>query len=110
MTGGLLLPALTLGFLAWLVPKLYSMVLPEGIRPLLLNGVLSAVTLATVTGAFFFGTYIVSGVPIDRILDLGIIGNLVFFGRLGASAALIWAPIMLLSLAGLPRTWVRAVW
>ena len=110
MTGGLILPALTLGFLAWLVPKLYSMVLPEGVRPLLLNALLSSVTLAALVGAFFLGTYIASGIPLDRILDLGLVGNVVFFGRLGASSALIWAPIMLLSLAGLPRTWVRAIW
>ena len=110
MTGGLILPAMVLAFLAWLVPKLYSMVLPEGVRPLLLNALLSSVTLAALVGAFFLGTYIASGIPLDRILDLGLVGNVVFFGRLGASSALIWAPIMLLSLAGLPRTWVRAIW
>ena len=110
MTGSLILPAVALGFLAWLVPKLYSMILPEGVWPLALNAVMSAVTLSVFAGGFFVALYLGEGIPLDRILDLGVIGNLVFFGRLSASTALIWGPIMVLSLAGLPRTWVKSVW
>ncbi|RYH03951.1 hypothetical protein EU805_00845 [Salipiger sp. IMCC34102] len=110
MLGGLVLPAMALGFLAWLVPKIYSMVLPEGAWPLVLNAVLSAFTLAALAAAFFLALYLREGIPLDRIVDLGLWGNAVFFGRLSASTALIWGPIMVLSLAALPRTWVRAVW
>ena len=110
MVESLILPAMGLGFLAWLVPKLYSMILPEGVWPLVLNAVLSALSLAAFAGGFFVMLYVAEGIPLDRILDLGVIGNLVFFGRLSGSTALIWGPIMVLSLAGLPRTWTRTVW
>ena len=110
MVGDLILPAMGLGFLAWLVPKLYSMVLPEGVWPLALNAAISTLSLAALAGGFFVVLYVAEGIPLDRILDLGIVGNLLFFGRLSGSTALIWGPIMVLSLAGLPRTWTRAVW
>ncbi|KQI68297.1 hypothetical protein AN189_10815 [Loktanella sp. 3ANDIMAR09] len=110
MIDSLLLPAMVLALLAWLVPKLLSMLLPEGIRPLVLNGVLSSVILCVITGGYFMALYVISGIPFDRILDLGIAGNIVFFGKLALSTALIWGPIMVLSLAGLPRTWVDVVW
>lgn len=110
MVDGLFFPAMGLGLLAWLVPKLYSMLLPEGVLPLILNGALSTFTLIMLTAGFFVWQYWRSGVPIDRILELGVIGNVMFFGRLGLSAAILWAPIMLLSVAGLPRTWVKVTW
>ncbi|MBS1301076.1 hypothetical protein [Loktanella sp. SALINAS62] len=110
MTAALLIPAMALALIAWLVPKLLSMILPEGIKPLIVNGVLSALILCILTGVYFVFLYLQGGIPLNRILDLGIVGNVVFFGRLALSTSLIWAPFMLLSLAGLPRTWVNAVW
>jgi hypothetical protein len=32
------------------------------------------------------------------------------FGRLAVVSALIWGPIMLLSVAGLPKHWVKETW
>ncbi len=110
MNDGLLLPALTLGLLGWLVPKLWSMVLPEGFKALLLNALLSAITVTTITSLFFIWAYWNAGVTIGRLLDQGLIGNIVYFGRLGLSAAIIWAPMAGISLLGLPRLWVRTPW
>jgi len=106
----LLIPAMALACLSWVVPKLLSMVLPEGVRPLILNGLLSTLILVTVVAVFFIVLYVRNGVPLSRILDLGLVGMAFYFGRLALAAGLILAPIMVLSVAALPRTWQKAVW
>jgi hypothetical protein len=110
MTEGLLIPAILLGLLGWLVPKLWSMVLPEGFPALAANAVLSAAVLTGITALYFMGVYWAAGVTLARLIDQGVIGNVVYFGRLGLAAAIIWAPMMGIALMGLPRTWVRIRW
>ena len=110
MTGGLLIPAIALGLLGWLVPKLWSMILPEGVPALAFNAILSGVTLILITAVYFMVSYWQAGVTLDRLLDQGLVGNLVYFGRLGLSSAIIWGPLMGLSLMGLPRMWVTRTW
>jgi hypothetical protein len=110
MSGSLLLPALVLGLIAFAVPRLLSLVLPEGITLLLLNGFLSTVLLFVISAVFFLCLYLWQGLSVAQIMDPGLAAALVLFGRLGLSAAIIWAPIMLLSVAGLPRKWVKETW
>ena len=110
MTGGLLIPALAFGLLGWLVPKLWSMVVPEGIPGLFAIAILSALTLAGVTGLYFLLSYWMAGITLARLSDQGVLFNIVYFGRLGLSAAIIWGPMMGISLMGLPRTWTRSTW
>lgn len=110
MTTGLLIPAIGLGLLGWLVPKLWSMILPEGIPGLFAIAILSALTLAGLTGCYFVFSYWRAGVTLMRLIDQGITGNIAYFGQLGLSAAIIWGPMMGLSLMGLPRTWTRVTW
>jgi hypothetical protein len=110
MTEGLLIPAIALGLLGWLVPKLWSMVLPEGLPALAVNAVLSALVLTTLTSIYFMVQYWAAGVTLARLIDQGLLGNAIYFGRLGLAAAIIWAPMIGLSLMGLPRTWVRVTW
>jgi len=107
---GLLLPAVVLAVLAWLIPKLWSRVLPEGVKPLMLNALLSTVSMFVATSLFFVVLYTWQDAPMAEILAEGFGANAVFFGQLGLSSALIWAPIMVLSLASLPRRWTKAVW
>lgn len=110
MTDGLLIPALILALLAWMVPKLWSMVLPEGVRPLMLNAFLSTIVLFALSSLFFMALYVWQGVVADDLARFGWVENIVFFGRLGLIAGLIWAPIMVISVANLPRHWTKAVW
>ncbi|MBU2359251.1 MAG: hypothetical protein KKB02_10015 [Alphaproteobacteria bacterium] len=110
MTTGLLLPALALGLLGWLVPKLWSMLLPDGFGALALNAVLSALTVTALTALYFVVAYWQAGMTLDRLLEEGAAGLMIYFGRLGLSAAIIWAPMMGLSLVGLWRSWVRTPW
>lgn len=107
---GLLIPAMILAFLAWIVPKLLSLVLPEGVRPLLLNALLSTLLLFVISTLFFVVLYAVQGVGVAEMSEYGFSANAVFFGRLGLISGLVWAPVMVLSVANLPRHWVTKVW
>ncbi|WP_386679598.1 hypothetical protein [Loktanella sp. R86503] len=110
MIEGLLVPAIGLGLLGWLVPKLWSMVLPEGLPALAVNAVLSAMVLTALTGLFFVTQYWAAGASWAQWSKLGLLNNMVYFTRLGLAAAIIWGPLMGVSLMGLPRTWVRIKW
>lgn len=110
ISDSLLLPALGLGFLGFLVPRLLARVLPEGVKPLMLNALLSTFILFVLAGLGFFLLYVGQGADAGALLEPGFFANAVFFGRLGLASALIWAPIMILSVAGLPRKWVKETW
>lgn len=110
MVAAFALPAVLLAVLGWLVPRLVARMLPEGVRPLMLNAGLSTVLMAMLGAVFFAGLYAVQGMPLASLTEAGLLAALVHFGRLSVSAALIWAPIMILSLANLPRRWVRETW
>jgi hypothetical protein len=107
---GLILPAAFLALLGWLVPRLLSLVWPEGVWPLLLLALASAVLMMGLGMAFFAGLYVWQGVPFAMLTEAGWGPFLLHFLRLGSISALLWAPIMVLSVAGLPRHWTRATW
>ncbi|KIT16470.1 hypothetical protein [Jannaschia aquimarina] len=87
----------------WAVPRLAARVLPEGVGWLILNGAVSTVVLAGLAVVAFVWLY-------------GEAGDVVWsqdpwhFVRLSASAAILWGPMMVLSLAGLPKRWKEVVW
>lgn len=110
LSDALFLPALVLAVLAFAVPRLFGLVLPEGVKPLLLNAFASTFSLFIISGGFFFCLYLWQGLSVAQITEPGLASTVVFFGRLGLSAAIIWAPIMILSVAGLPRKWVKETW
>lgn len=110
LADGLVIPALALALTGWLVPKLMSLFWPEGVRALFaLAFVATLVMLALGTG-FFVALYVWQGVPLVTLFDAGWAAGLWHFARLGLISALLWAPIMVLSVAGLPRHWVRETW
>ena len=106
----LILPALLLAGVAFVVPRLLAKVLPEGVKPLLLNAFLSTLILFVLIAAFFFCLYLWRGANVAQITATGVADTVLFFGRLGLVSAIIWAPIMVLSVASLPRTWVKETW
>jgi hypothetical protein len=110
LSDGLILPALVLAIAAFVVPRLLARALPEGVTPLLVNAFASTVILIALSGVFFWGLYILQGLQVTQLTDQGLAANVVSFGRLGLMAAIIWAPIMILSVAGLPRKWVHSTW
>lgn len=106
----LFLPALTLAVLGFLVPRVLARLLPEGVKPLLLNAFLSTILLFLLSAVFFLCLYVWQGASMERLAEPGLAANVVFFGQLALVSGIIWAPIMLLSVAGLPRKWVKETW
>lgn len=106
----LFVPALLIAAMGFVVPRLFARILPEGVMPLMLNALFSTVLLFVIAACFFVMLYIWQGVPFAQIMAPGWAVNLSFFGRLGLMSAIIWAPIMLLSVAALPRRWVNKTW
>ena len=110
LVDGLFVPAACLALMAWLVPKLVSMMLPEGARFLMVNAIISTFLLFAISTGFFVFLYVWQGMNWAEIVAFGVAANVVFFGKLGLIAGMIWAPFMVLSVAGLPRNWVTKVW
>lgn len=107
---GLIFPTLFLALVGWLVPKLLSMVMPEGVKPLLLLSVFSVVILGVITSALFVGLYVLQGASLAIFTETSFLDTALFLMRLSVSAGIIWGPIMVLSIAGLPRTWTSVEW
>jgi hypothetical protein len=110
MADGLLVPALVLALVGWLVPRVLSLVFPEGVRPLLILSFVSTVIMFLIGSAFFVALYLMRGVPMEAVLAGGLADVTLHFGRLGLISALLWGPIMILSVAGLPKHWVEETW
>ena len=106
----LFFPALLMAAMAFVVPRLLARVLPEGVMPLMFNAFISSALLFVLAACFFVALYIWQGMPLAEIMAPGWAKNLAFFGRLGLMSAIIWGPIMLLSVAALPRRWVNKTW
>lgn len=107
---GLILPALVLALIGWLVPRGLSFVFAEGVRPLMLLAFTSTILMFFLGCGFFMLIYVLRGVPIGTLFEAGISNWVVHFGRLGLISGFIWAPIMILSIAGLPKGWVTETW
>lgn len=99
----LIAPVAALIALAWVVPWGLGRVLPEGVGWLVVNGVLSTAILAGSAALLFWWLYGAAGGAVLRVAPW-------HFAGLSARSALIWAPVMVLSLANLPRGWTRARW
>ena len=99
----LVLPLLALAIAAWLVPWGFGKALPEGVAWLFVNGALSAAVLTALSAAGFWWLYGDAG---DAVLAAPPWQFIV----LAARAAIVWAPIMVLSVANLPRGWREAEW
>ena len=107
---GLILPAALLALLGWLVPRGLSLLFPEGVRPLFILAFVATIAMYLVGVGFFLGLYLWQGVPLATLFEAGVWPGLLHFGWLGLISALLWAPILILSVAGLPKHWVRETW
>lgn len=103
---GLILPAASLALLGWVVPRLLAFRFPEGARALVGIALLSAVILLICGMGFFVLLSLWQGVPVAILFEGGIVTGLVYWGKLGLITALLWGPMMLWSVARLPKNWV----
>jgi hypothetical protein len=109
-SSGLLLPTLALGVLGWLVPRLLGRVWPEGVGPLLLLALVSTLILLALAAGFFVLLYRWQGAPVAALFEPDFVMGLGHFLRLSLLSALVWAPVMVLSVAGLPKHWKVKTW
>nr|WP_246849498.1 hypothetical protein [Rubellimicrobium arenae] len=93
-----------------MVPRLLGRVWPEGVRPLLVLAFVSTLLLLVVAAVFFLLLYAWQGAPVAALFQPGLAAGLAHFLRLGLLSALLWAPIMILSVASLPKHWVKETW
>ncbi|SLN36178.1 hypothetical protein [Roseisalinus antarcticus] len=107
---GLILPAICLAALGWTVPRVLARYFPEGVRPLLVLAFVAALVMTLISMGVFLGLYLWQGLSLGQMFSLGVLDGLAHFARLGAASALIWAPLLVLSVAGLPKHWVEATW
>ncbi len=107
---GGLVPVLALVLLSVMVPKALGWALPEGVGWLIGNGAISAVILWAVSAGYFAVAYAMQSDMLTRLLGIDHVDTLGHFARLGLLAGMIWAPVMVLSLASLPKRWREVVW
>ena len=107
---GLLLPAMCLAALGWAVPRVLALWWPEGVKWLMGLALASTAVMFLAGAAFFALLYRAQGVDLGDLYGTQGLGTVKHFGQLSLISALMWAPLMVLSLAGVPKNWVREVW
>ncbi|SMX39529.1 hypothetical protein [Maliponia aquimaris] len=104
----ILLQILALCVLTVLVTRGVEALMPESVVGIALTGVVSALLVWLLASGGFALLYAIQDARILGLLDQGpAIGH---FLRLGFSAGLIWAPILLLVVTTAPRRWKTATW
>ncbi|MCF2870994.1 hypothetical protein L0664_07945 [Octadecabacter sp. G9-8] len=107
---GLLLPAICLAALGWAVPRVLAVWWPEGVKWLIGLAFASTFVMALSGAAFFAILYASQGIKLDDLWETGGLSVPIHFAKLSLISALLWAPLMVLSLIGVPKNWVREVW
>lgn len=107
---GLVLPALILAAMGWFVPRLLALFWPEGVGWLLGLAFVSTVLMALLGAGFFALLYRSQGIGLTDLIDTGGGALVSHFLRVSLISALLWGPLMVLSIAGVPKTWKTEVW
>lgn len=110
MGASLILPALGAVALAWAIPWGLSKALPEGMPALLLNAALSFALMSLAAAGYFLAAYHAEDPDLTRALLAQPRAALWRFGSLSMLSALLWAPVLILSLAQVPGRWRHATW
>jgi len=106
----LLVPVAGLVALAVFLPRLILRWMPETLAGLILNGAITALLLTVLAAGWLFLSYVRADRRILEFFDMAPGGTAFHFLRLGFMSALIWAPVLVLSLASLPKRWKTAKW
>ncbi|GGF62659.1 hypothetical protein CDZ97_16930 [Mameliella alba] len=106
----LLLPVLGLMLVTVLVTRGVEAILPESLGALAATTVISALLVWLLTSAGFALLYTIEDARVWDLLGQAPSASLGYFLRLGASAVLIWGPVLLLVVSTAPRRWKTAVW
>lgn len=106
----LLFPALGLMLVSVLVARGVEALMPESIGGIAATFAISALLVWLLASAGFAGLYTLEDPRVLALLGETPSASVRHFLRLGASAALIWAPVLLITVSTAPRRWKTAVW
>ncbi|EAR52387.1 hypothetical protein OG2516_07917 [Oceanicola granulosus HTCC2516] len=109
-SSSLILPAILLATLGWAVPRLLALRWREGVRPLIWLAVTATLLMWLIASCLFLLLYLWQGLALRELFALGLWEGLWHLARLGLTSALIWGPILALSVSGLPKHWVEETW
>ncbi|MCF2904916.1 hypothetical protein L0666_07945 [Octadecabacter sp. CECT 8868] len=109
-SSGLLLPAICLAALGWTVPRMLALWWPEGVKWLMFLALVSTLVMALAGAVVFVVIYAAQGVSLADLWATGGLSVTIHFMKLSIVSALLWGPLMILSLAGVPKNWVKEVW
>lgn len=109
-SGGIFLPAIVLALLGWVVPYVLSRFFPEGVGALIALGGVAALVMVMLSALVFLTLYLLQGTPMEVLFSEGAGRTILSLGRLSLLSSLVWAPILVLSVANLPRRWVTKTW
>lgn len=102
-----LLPVVLMVILGWVVPQQLAKVMPEGVGPLFVLGGLAFIILWVFALLIFIALFLWREGTLDGVSILAIT---FVFGGSALRSALIWLPVMIISVANLPRHWVKETW
>lgn len=103
-------PVAILIALGAIVPRLLERVLPETIPGMVWTVLVSSFVLWALSSLWFVASYVWLDNSTLRAIGADTDGAVMHFARLGLSAALIWLPIVLLTVVTAPRRWRHGRW
>lgn len=107
---GIVLPVVLLALCGAVLPRALSRVFPEGVRPLLWLSAVSTLFMVAFGTGLFMVLYRLQGVQVATFFEAGAWRGGWHFLRLGLLSGLAWGPVMVLSIASLPRRWREETW
>ncbi|MBP0484353.1 hypothetical protein [Sagittula salina] len=107
MIAGLLIPAAALGALAILVTRGVERVMPETLAGLVLTALVGALLMWLLSAGFFALWYALKAPGAAWLIGQT---GAHHFMLLGAQAALIWGPVLVLTVSTAPRRWRTNTW
>lgn len=103
---GLIIPTVILCVLGWVIPRRLGARYANNLPKLIAVGLVATFMMFLLSGLLFAALYIGQGAPMSALGDLGV----GYFITLGRNAALIWGPVMVLSLIGLDKRSRSELW
>jgi hypothetical protein len=108
MIASLLVPSLILIALAILLTRAVERMMPETVPGLVLTALVASIMMWLLSGVLFGWLYLLREVEVAPMLGTG--RGMRHLATMGGKAALIWLPIVLITVATAPRRWKTNTW
>lgn len=104
------LPLIALIAIAAALPHLLLRRMPETFPGVILNALICALILTLLAAAYFFAAYLARNTAILDLVGISPGSTLLYFLRLGLGSALVWGPVLVLSVSYTPSRWKDNRW